>query len=224
MPADGLPLRKLVARKAAGNVVEFAGILSVGWSPLWLLAAASDITGGTKTYLRALAGELKRGGLLADDRGVTSFEDLLTRVEKTSAALADTIDLPPMNIQDIRASWESFRRNASDLPNPEHQAAIYSDLRQASQQGGLSLLEVSSIVALSAARAGIQLGNTHIFGCYHEALGAILREGVPAYAQRIAAPYISTAGRHLDPRVPTYTERLLLRLERWKNRLRRGAP
>lgn len=224
MPADRMPMRKLVARKAAGNVVELGGLLSVGWSPLWLLAAASDITGGTRTYLHALAAELKRAGLLSDDRGVTSFEDLLTRVERTSSALADTIDLPPMNVEDLRATWESFKQHAPDLPGPKDQEAIYSRLQQASSREGASLLEVSSIVALSALRAGFQLGNTHVFRYYQEALGAILEEGLPAYAQRIAAPYILTAGRHLDPGVSTYTERLLLRIERWKDRLRRAAP
>lgn len=189
-----------------------------------MLAAAADITGGTKVYLRTLTAELKRSGLRADDRGVTSFEELLTRVERTSSALADTIDLPPMNIQDVRASWESFKKNASALPSPEHQAAIYSDLQQASKREGASLLEVSSLGALSALRAGFQLGNTHIFRYYQEALGAILEEGLPAHAQRIAAPYITTAGRHLNPSVSTYTERLLLRLERWKDWLRRAAP
>ena len=67
MPADAVSVQDLAVRKAAGNAVEFAAILTVGWSPLWMLAAASDITGGTRLYLRTLADDLKREGLLPAD-------------------------------------------------------------------------------------------------------------------------------------------------------------
>lgn len=215
MPPDTVPVRKLVVRKAAGNVVEVASIVAVGWSPLWLLAAAADLTGGTQAYLRALTSELRTAGLLTDDSGITSFEDLLGHIERSSAALADTIDLPPLNLTDVRASWDAFRRQEAGLPGHERQAAIYADLEQASKAGGQSLLEVSSLVAASAVRAGIQLGNVHIFHYYQEALGAILREGLSAYAQRVAHPYLSTAAGHLDPNASTYTERALVRVEQW---------
>ena len=43
-----------------GNAVELAGFLAFGWSPVWLLAAASDVTNGTRVYLRALVEELER--------------------------------------------------------------------------------------------------------------------------------------------------------------------
>ena len=41
-------MRELLVRKTAGNVVELSSFLAVGWSPLWLLAGASDLVGGTK--------------------------------------------------------------------------------------------------------------------------------------------------------------------------------
>ncbi|MEK7214309.1 MAG: hypothetical protein AAB289_01765 [Chloroflexota bacterium] len=220
MPAEGVSVQELAMRKAAGNALEFASIFAVGWSPLWLLAAASDVTGGTKVYLRTLAGELKRSGLLPDDAGVASFEELLTRVEQTSGVLADTIDVPPVSLDEIRTSWEKLRKNPSALPTPETQAAIYEGLREASSKEGHSLLEVSSLIAQSAVRAGIQLGNTYIFHYYRDALGAILTEGLPAYMQRVSAPYITTVGRHLNPRRSTYTERLL----RWVRRKRGAKP
>ena len=153
MPAEGVSVQELAMRKAAGNALEFASIFAVGWSPLWLLAAASDVTGGTKVYLRTLVGELKRGGLLPDDAGVASFEELLTRVEQTSGVLADTIDVPPVSLDEIRTSWEKLRKNPSALPTPEAQAAIYEGLREASSKEGHSLLEVSSLIAQSAVRA-----------------------------------------------------------------------
>ncbi len=53
-PTEAIPAGDLAVRKAVGNVVELAGFLAFGWSPLWILAAASDLTGGTR-YELALA-------------------------------------------------------------------------------------------------------------------------------------------------------------------------
>ena len=38
--------QELALRKGAGNIVELGSILAFGFSPLWLLAAASDVTHG----------------------------------------------------------------------------------------------------------------------------------------------------------------------------------
>ena len=46
---------KLMVRKGAGNVVEIGSIAAFGFSPLWLLAAGTDVTSGTRTYLDALS-------------------------------------------------------------------------------------------------------------------------------------------------------------------------
>ena len=49
-------------RKGAGSVVELGSIAAFGFSPLWLLAAASDLARGSRVYLAALVGELKDNG------------------------------------------------------------------------------------------------------------------------------------------------------------------
>src|ERR671918_2502724 len=40
--------KKLAVRKGAGNVVELGSIFAFGLSPLWILAAAADVTRGTR--------------------------------------------------------------------------------------------------------------------------------------------------------------------------------
>ena len=57
-PSEEMPARELLVRKTAGNLVELSSFLAVGWSPVWLLAGASDLVGGSKVYLRALVTEL----------------------------------------------------------------------------------------------------------------------------------------------------------------------
>lgn len=50
-PPDEVSARELATRKAAGTGIEMAGLVLVGWSPLWLFAATADLTGGVQTYL-----------------------------------------------------------------------------------------------------------------------------------------------------------------------------
>ena len=49
---------KLAVRKGAGNVVELGSIAAFGFSPLWILAAAADVTRGSRTYLDGFVDEL----------------------------------------------------------------------------------------------------------------------------------------------------------------------
>src|SRR5215203_7353667 len=69
-PTEEMRARELLARKTAGNVVEIGSFLAVGWSPVWLLAGASDLIGGSKAYLRVLVEELKDAGVLSADEDV----------------------------------------------------------------------------------------------------------------------------------------------------------
>lgn len=210
-PSEQLPVEALLARKTAGNVVELASFLAVGWSPLWLLAAASDLLGGTKTYLQALVVELKRAGALPAEMDISSFDELLTALEGTSGVLAETIDVPPLDVQGIRGSWRELQRHASDLPSPARLAAIFASLQQAARREGRSLLQISSVVALGAVRAGLQMGNTYLFEYYRDALRTIAREGLITYLRRVSAPYISSAAGHFSAKTPTFTQRLLRR-------------
>lgn len=210
--AEKMPVQELAVRKAAGNVFELASVLAVGFSPLWLLAAVSDLTGGAKIYLQTLQTELKRVGTLPPATDVSSFDALLTALEGASGVLADTVDVPPLNVADIRATWQALRVRVAELPDAGRLSAVFADLQAAAQREGRSLLDVSAIVGLGAVRAGIQMGDTYLFQYYREALQSIAQEGLAAYTRRVSRPYLQRAGGHLDPAAPTWTQRLLRRL------------
>lgn len=200
---------ELAVRKFTGNVVEFASIFAVGFSPLWILAAASDVMGGSKAYLRTLVTELQQTGQLPAETDIASYEDLLQRLETGSSVLADTIDVPPLTVKDARASFESLRRQADDLPSSEELALIFRELQNTAQKEGRSVSEVSAALAGAAARAGMNLGNTHIFDFYRESLSAIQEEGMLRFLLRSSTPYVKRAGGHFDPRTATYTDRAM---------------
>ena len=221
-PDTPMTVQELTLRKAAGNVVEFASVVVAGWSPLWLLAGAADAIGGSKVYLRALVEELERIGLLQPDTDISSFEELLSRLEGTSGVLADAVDVPPLNVNDLRASWRALQSQATDLPSPEGLASIFAGLQEAARREGRSLLEVSTLVGLGAARAGIRIGDVYVFDYYRRALRSIAEEGLLTFLRRISSPYLERAGKHFDPAAPTYTERLLGLLDR--RRARQSLP
>jgi hypothetical protein len=214
-PAQEMPVRELLVRKTAGNVVELSSYLAVGWSPVWLLAGASDLVGGTKVYLLTLVRDLRDAGVLAPDADVASFEELLTVLEDTSSVLADTVDLPPLNVSSVRTSWQELRQQAADLPDAAGLEKIFAELQLAARQEDRSILEISSVVALGAVRSGVRLGSVHIFDYYRRALPTIVKEGLISFLRRTSTPYLARAGSHFDPRSSTYSERLL---RRWTDR------
>jgi len=213
-PAEAISVNELIVRKTAGNAIELASLMAVGWSPIWLLAAVSDLTGGTRLYLQTLVAELETSGMLPADTQIRSFEELLTALEGASGALADSIDMVPTSLGDLRSAWEQLRGHIADLPAPSRLAALFADLQVAASREGRSLLQISALVALGALRAGFQLGNTHIFCYYQDTLHGIAREGLPIYIRRLSAPYLVGAVSQLDQRRDSYTQRLLRRLRR----------
>jgi hypothetical protein len=146
---------------------------------------------------------------------VASFEELLSALEGTSGVLADTVDVPPLNVSSVRTSWQELRRQVADLPDADGLEKIFSDLQLAAQQEDRSTLEISSMVALGAVHAGVKLGDAHIFDYYRSALRTIAGEGLVTFLHRTSTPYLTRARSHFDPESSTYSERLL---RRWADR------
>ncbi len=212
MPPEEVTAAELAVRKAVGNAIELASFLAVGWSPLWLLAAASDLSGGTRAYLKIFAEELKDQGLLGDTAEVQSVDELLTALENSSGTAADMVDIPPLNLTDMRRSWQLLKGNTAGLPNAAGLSQLYQHIQAVAQSENRPVGEVSALIAAGALRAGIKMGSTHIFEYYIAALEAINEEGWWRYVRRAARPYLVVGRSHLDPARVTYTERLLLRI------------
>ncbi len=217
LPEESMDVVELATRKTAGNVIEVASFLAVGWSPLWLLAAAADLTGGTQTYLVELVSELHRQNLLPEDSKFASVDELLTALENTSGTMADLVDIPPLNVEDMRKSWHRLKENASELPSSNRLARLYSELEQVARQEGQTIGSVSGIIATSTMRAGLQMGNTYIFDYYRRAILNIQEEGLAVYTTRVIQPYLMAAVTHFDPRRDTGTEKIISRFSRPKN-------
>jgi hypothetical protein len=211
IPPDDITAKELAVRKAAGTGIELAGIFMVGWSPLWLFAITADLTSGTRTYLKALVSELKRDEMLPDDADVSSFDELLESLEQSSDQVAETLDIPPLNVDDLRSTWKKLAQHKNELPKADTIADIYSELLKITRKEDQDLRAVSTLIATGAARAGVQMGHIHIFDYYQKAIQTIKQEGLEFYTVRVSQPYRSAAGAFFDPRRISYTERLFHR-------------
>jgi hypothetical protein len=208
LPSDGMDVQEFTMRKAAGTGIEMAGFLTIGWSPVWLFAVVADLSGGTRAYLQALVSELKEDGMLAEDSDISSIDELLDALEGGSGMMAEALDVPPLNVEDMRSSWQEMRQHGSDLPDADSLASLYHDLQETAEQQDQSVQYMSSLIATGALRAGVKLGQSHVFDYYEDALATINNEGLPPYSRRVTRPYFAAAKNHFDPKRISYTERL----------------
>ena len=202
---------QLAVRKGAGNVVELGSILAFGFSPLWLLAGTADVTHGSRVYLRALVAELKAAGVVAKEADIGSVDELLGVLEGTSGRTARLVDMPPLELEELRTSLQELRDEAGELPTPQELANVYEGLRLEAEREGRSLLEVSSGIGLAFLLSARNVSRTHLLAPYREDWQPVREEGFAAYARRVGRPYARALMRHLHPERATYTERFLSR-------------
>ena len=214
VPAGEPEAGEVMKRKAAGNVVELGSIAAFGFSPLWLLAAASDVSRGSRVYLDTLVGELKREGVLREDAQLGTVDDVLAALEGTSGTTARLVDLPPLEVAELRASLAELRASASELPTPQELAAVYRGLQRAAQRERRPLLEVSSGMGLAFLTSARTVGREHLVTPYREDLRPVREEGFAAYARRVSGPYRDAVAGHFDRGRDTWTDRALRRLRR----------
>ncbi len=208
--------RKLAVRKAGGNAVELGSILAFGFSPLWLLAGAADVSHGTRVYLDTLVAELKAAGAIATTAEFGSIDDLLAALEGASGTTARLIDIPPIEIEGLKRSLADLRSDALSLPTPPELQAVYDALLAESERERRPLLEVSVGIGLAFFNSARKVGRQHVLDPYTEDLRPLRDEGFGADARRVGSPYARAVARHFDPGNETLTERGIGRLTRPK--------
>ncbi len=198
---------RIAVKKTAGNVVEVGAIAAIGFSPLWLLAAAADILNGSRVYLRTLEHELIEAGMLDPSARFDSVDQLMGALGGTVGHAARLIDLPPVELAELQQSIEEFRQDASSLPSSAEMASLFNALVQTARVERRPLLEVSSGVGLAFFASARHVTRYHVVAPYRQDWEPLRGEGFAAYAARVAAPYQAAMGSHFHPGRRTWTER-----------------
>jgi hypothetical protein len=226
-----------LARRTAGNAIEVLGIVAFRASPVWVLAALADLCGTGRQLIPEIADALKADGLLEPDAQFTSVDQLLDGLERTSSRMAATINAPPLDVASLRAEWRAIREDARSiqprsLPSGDTIRALWSQLREESARQQRTVLETSSMMALSAvgtlpdrlrwlsASARLAAGRTgQVFATalldhYRQTLDDMRRVGYSSYATGQLRPYLRAAIGQFSPGRRTLTERLMARVTR----------
>jgi len=244
-PAAANPSR-FIARKAAGNFIDIAGLATLHVSPLWVLAIVSDAAYGTKTYLNELAQELQAQGLIDDSSVIHKVEDLFNAVKQASGSAASAFDQPPLSLDELRTSVEQTRKAVNEIDPrdliPESEINRYwSEMRSIAAQEQISLLGVSAAIAMETVENVKNLShgtltglfvagkiiNRNIFGHYWDSLANINEQGIWNSVRNTYTPYVDLAWGNFTSSRKTWTETVLdpgrfTRMLNWILRLFRG--
>jgi hypothetical protein len=230
--AEGKLPDDFLVRRTAGNAIEVLGVVAFRASPVWILAALSDLCGTGRQLIPEIAEALKAEGLLERDAEFTSVDQMLDGLERTSSRLAATVNTPPLDVAALRSEWNAIRDDArrlqpGSLPSPDAIAASWTELKASSAQQGRSIFETSTMMAVSAVRAlpdqarwlsaSARVGATRtgeivvaaLLDHYRATARDIEKVGFTAYASDHLRPYLSAALRQFSPAQRTLTERLL---------------
>jgi hypothetical protein len=231
---EGRLAENFLVQRTASHGIELLGILTFHASPVWVLAALADATGAGNTLIHEISQALKEEGLLQGDGHFESMEQMLDGLEKTSSHLAQTLNLPPVDIAGLRREWNTFRTEVQSIPprkvpTAERLEGIWGELRRTAREQNRTVFTVSSLMAISALghvpanvlwlsraahsaarRTGKVLGGA-ILDHYVQSLEEISRTGFVTYWTREFRPYLRGAALQFAPLHETLTERLLRR-------------
>jgi hypothetical protein len=226
--AAAAPRDARAARMAVAQAVDIAGMTALHVSPLWVLAVVSDVTLGARTYLQALAEELKAQGVI--DRGETihNVDDLLGSLQRFSGSLADRLDAPPVSIEELRRTAAEIRAEAGRIdlskaiPSAEVERA-WKEIRETAAREGLSVFQVSSALGMMAlaglssagkgaygsVKAGARLIDRNVLQHYFASLERIRAKGFYQALAETYEPYLRALQRLFDPSTETLTGQVL---------------
>jgi hypothetical protein len=233
-PAEGRLAENFLLKRTASHGIELVGILAFHASPIWVLAALADATGGGRKLIQEISQALKEEGLLEGEVHFQTVDQVLDGLEKTSEHLATALNLPPVDIPGLRREWSRLKDELQtipprSLPAIERVERVWAEVRDSAKQQDRSVFMVSSLMAIStvahvpanmvwlsraarsaARRTGKVMGEA-ILDHYIEALGEIARTGFLAYWTREFRPYLRGAAGQFAAGHESATERWLSR-------------
>ena len=221
-----------LVRRTAGNALEVLGLVAFRASPVWILAALSDLCGLGRHLIPQIAESLKAQKLLEPEATFESVDQLLDGLERTSSRMAATMNTPPLDVGELRKEWAAIRQEArglapQSLPSAEVVTGLWERLRTEAARQEMSVFQTSSMMAVSAVRgvpdnvrwlstsatigagrAGSVLAGA-LLDHYRRTLDEARSVGFTAYARAQLGPYVRAAAAQFSPERRTLTENLL---------------
>ncbi len=225
---------KTAVRLGIGGVLDNAAILTLHWSPLWILLAAKDVTDGAKGLLGDILKELKAEGLVETGSRLDKTEELLAAIAKLSERAGDALDCPPLKIEDLRATLTGMTERLADVGmsavvDVAQLDRLVESVRRAADASRRPLFDVMTGVAVAAAEKGGKLafgaGTAAVASVksvsnfiydgvvldYQSLVDDILTKGLFCVVAENLAPHVRATVRWFDFDRLSATEKLLTR-------------
>ena len=240
--------KEYLKRKIIGGTIDNLAIITFRASPIWMLLAAADVVKGGAAYTRELVDELKKEGIIDRDAKIAGVDDVLERLSDLSGRMAETLDTPPLNVEDLKNTVKDLREKAESagedlgkvVMTPADMAKLMDEMRSVSREQGRSLWEVSTGMALHISSQAERLATGTAFGLfkgvevgarmayrevvldYFTSLNVIRKEGLYRSLYKAWNPYVKATRGNFNPRKLTFTELGLslgkLRKAAWRKR------
>ena len=227
-PDDVVLGKDFIARKAVGNFIDLAGWATLAASPVWIMAIVSDVAYGSKTYVKELAEELRKKGLIDEDSTIHNVDDLLASVKDVTGQTASLVDTPPLSLADLKETLASTRDSLKSIDVrkilPEAEIKRYwQEMRDISARENVSFVGVSGALTMHTmgklgtvtrgAFTGVQLAggmfNQHVIGHYKQAMIDMRERGFYQTLSESSEPYVEAVWNNFKVDRTTWTEELL---------------
>jgi hypothetical protein len=241
-PPEQREIDDFLLRRGAGNAIELLGIVAFRVSPVWVLAALADLSGLGRRLIPEISQVLAKEGLIEPGARYEDMDQLLDGMEKMSSRLAESVNTPPLNAQELRREWVAIRNHARTLkvalPSARTIGGQWNRLQQEATEQGRSVFEISSVMALSAMRAlpdrarwlsaSAHVGATYagnqfaaaVLAHYSETLRELRQAGYLSYARRQMTPYLRACVEQFSQGRETLTQRMVAKVRDRQNRRR----
>jgi hypothetical protein len=209
---------------------------------VWVLAALADLSGLGRRLIPEISEVLAKEGLIEPGARYEDMDQLLDGMEKMSSRLAESVNTPPLNAQELRREWVATRNHARTLkvalPSARTIGGQWNRLQQEATEQGRSVFEISSVMALSAMRAlpdrarwlsaSAHVGATYagnqfaaaVLAHYSETLRELRQAGYLSYARRQMTPYLRACVEQFSQGRETLTQRMVAKVRDRQNRRR----
>lgn len=225
---DATDASEHLAKKAIGNFVDMAGMATLHVSPMWILAAVSDIAYGSSTYLKELAIELEKQGVIDESSTIHHVDDILDAIQNTSGGMASSFDKPPLSVQELKDFVAETRASASQAKIqkllPEREMRQYwESLHAAATQEHISPFEAATAVAMHTAQQASSISTTGVTGVkvagsllqrnvlqhYQDSLIKLREEGFLSVLSSTYQPYVGQVWNNFSGERKSWTESIL---------------
>jgi hypothetical protein len=236
-PSEVPQAQDFLVRRGVGHAIELLGIAAFRISPVWVFAALADLSGLGRRLIPEIADALKVEGLLEKDAQFENVDQLLDGLEKTSSRLAETINVPPIDVAALRTEWREIRLQARglkplDLSSLKEVSSRWEALKDEAERQGRSIFETSSVMAISAIRAlpararwlssSTRVGaartgklvSAALLEDYNDTLNELREVGYATYAKRQLSPYLRACVDQFSRQQRSMTERLIERIRK----------